>query len=138
MAHDPRFATNTDRLKESAYLVERVGDALATKSNADWRMVLTEAGLQNECLQTYREFVDHPHTQAIGLIGWTVQAGSQLPWATPNPPGVPSLDPGSPQAMAPCLGEHTRAILRELDYQPDDIERLISQGVADGPAEARP
>jgi CoA:oxalate CoA-transferase len=135
LAHDPRFATNTDRLNEAAYLVKKVGDALATKSNAEWRAILTEAGLQNECLQTYREFVDHPHTQAIGLIGWTVQAGSEVPWASPNPPGVPALDPVSPEALAPRRGEHTHAILQELNYPLTEIARLISQRVVDGPIE---
>ena len=129
IAIDPRFATNTDRLAHAAFLIKAVGDVLATRTAAEWRTILTEAGLQNEVLQSYTEFVDHPHTQAVGLIGWTQQPGSDVPWATPNPPGVAPLEPGTLQAQAPRLGEHTRRILGELGYEAASIARLITGGI---------
>ena len=129
MAADPRFQSNTDRLKHAPYLVGRVRDVLATRTAAEWREILTAAGLQNEVVQTYKEFVDHPHTEASGLISWTVQPGSQTRWPTPNPPGTPRLQSGTPGATCPALGQHTREILAGLGYGSADIERLYTDRV---------
>jgi crotonobetainyl-CoA:carnitine CoA-transferase CaiB-like acyl-CoA transferase len=129
MAADLRFQSNTDRLKHAPYLVGRVREVLATRTAAEWRDVLTAAGLQNEVIQTYKEFVDHPHTEASGLITWTVQPGSDLRWPTPNPPGTVRLQSGTPEATCPTLGQHTREVLAGLGYGPGDIERLFTDRV---------
>jgi CoA:oxalate CoA-transferase len=128
IAADPKFATNTDRLQHADYLIKTVGDTLATKTAAEWRAVLTKAGLQNEVLQTYSEFVDHPQTAAVGVIGWTRQPGSDVPWATPNPPGIAPLIAGTPEALAPKRGEHTAEILGELGYDTGAIAALLLAG----------
>ncbi len=125
LADDPRFADHTGRVAHAAYLTGRVAEVIKTKTAAAWRDTFTAAGLQNELLQSYREFVTHPHTEATGLIEWTVQPGSDQPWATPNIPGAPRLEPGTPEALCPGLGQHTREILGELGYQDADIETMI-------------
>lgn len=41
-----------------------------------------------------------------------------------------SATPGAVTRPAPRLGEHTRAVLGELGYAPDEVERLIAEGAA--------
>ena len=126
---DPRFKTTTDRYNNATFLAEEVAAIISTRPAAEWRDKLTAAGLQNEVVQTYEDFVHHPHTEATGLISWTEHPGGGAPWATPNPAGTPRLEPGAPDAVAPALGQHTREILAGLGYAAADIARLIEQGV---------
>lgn len=129
---DPRYATTTDRYAHAAYLMQRAADAIKTKPAAEWRALLTKAGLQNELVQTYEDFVHHPHAEATELISWTEQPGSDKPWATPNPPGTTRLKSGAPDAIAPSLGQHTKIILAELGYAPGDIAKLREAKVVAG------
>ena len=129
LAEDSRFSTRDGRRTNSEALYNAVRERLATKPAAHWRDGLTEAGLQNEILQTYEEFVRHPHTEATGLISWMTQPGSDEPWAMPNVPGLPRLDPDAPQDIAPRNGQHSREILTELGYGQSDIDTLASDGV---------
>ena len=129
LAEDSRFSTREGRRTHSEPLYSAVRERLAMKPAAHWRDGLTEAGLQNEILQTYEEFVRHPHTEATGLISWMTQPGSDEPWAMPNVPGLPRLDPDAPQDIAPRNGQHSREILAELGYGQSDIDTLASDGV---------
>ena len=129
---DPRFKTTTDRYANALWLAERVRAIIATRPAAEWRDRFTKAGLQNEVVQTYTQFVEHPHTEASGVISRTLQPGSDVAWPTPNPPGTARLVSGAADAVAPTKGQHTRAVLAEAGYSPEDIERLIRDTVAVG------
>ncbi|MEZ5850496.1 MAG: CaiB/BaiF CoA-transferase family protein [Hyphomicrobiaceae bacterium] len=127
---DPKFATTSLRYAQAPYLVDRVSDIIKTRPAAEWRDMLTAAGLQNEVVQTYADFVEHPHAKATGVVSWVTQEGSDIPWATPNPPGTAKLVQDAPEAAAPRKGQHTREILAEAGYTPADIDRMLSAGIA--------
>ncbi len=129
IGEDPRYATTQQRGEHATFLNGKVAEVLVTRTAPEWRDVLTEAGLQNEVLQTYPEFVDHPHTKATGLITMAVQPGSDIPWPVPNTPGAPRPASGTPEATAPAFGQHTRMILDELGYAPAEIARLVEARV---------
>lgn len=129
---DPRYATTPKRYEHGPYLVQRARDVIKTNTAVYWRDKLTAAGLQNEIIQSYDEFVGHPHTEASGVISWTLQPGSEQRWATPNPPGTRRLESGSAEAVAPKLGQHTREILAGLGHSEVEIETLIAGKVVAG------
>ena len=126
---NPRYATTTDRYANAAELNEVVAAIIKTRPAAEWRDKLTAAGLQNEVVQSYDDFVRHPHTEATGLITWTEHPGGGAPWATPNPAGTQRLVSGAPDATAPALGQHTDAILSELGYAAAAIEKLRKEKI---------
>jgi crotonobetainyl-CoA:carnitine CoA-transferase CaiB-like acyl-CoA transferase len=126
---DPRFRTTTDRYTHAAFLGEEVAKIIKTRPATEWRDKFTEAGLQNEIVQTYDDFVRHPHTEATGLITWTEHDGGGAPWATPNPAGTPRMSNGDDDSKAPTLGQHTRQILAGLGYGDGDIDALVARKV---------
>ncbi len=122
LAADPRFAGAADRSAHAETLNAAVGTHIVGAPTAYWQARLTAAGIQNEALQDYAQFVEHPQTAAMGLISYLAQPGSDQLWPVPNPAGAPPLISGSPQATAPALGQHTDEVLLELqetdDYTP--------------------
>ena len=129
LAGDPRMATNTSRRDHADELNDRARRMFATATMAHWQTVLTEARIQHEKLQTYREFVDHPQTAAIGAVARLPQPGGDVAWPVPNVPGLARLAPGNQSAAAPTLGQHTSEILADHGYDPSAIERLVADGV---------
>jgi CoA:oxalate CoA-transferase len=129
---DPRFKTTTDRYTNAPFLADQVAAIIKTRPATEWRDKFTAAGLQNEIVQTYDDFVAHPHTAASGVITWTEHEGGGVAWATPNPAGTPRLVSGAPDALAPTLGQHTREILSGLGYSAADIAHLIEAKVVAG------
>jgi crotonobetainyl-CoA:carnitine CoA-transferase CaiB-like acyl-CoA transferase len=129
MGEDARFASGNGRLAHADHINHTVSDTLKTKPSAHWRDAFTEAGLQNEVVQTYEEFVHHPHVEETGFISWLVHPGSDTPWPVPNIPGLPRLDPAAPDSVAPRNGQHTREVLTELGFSTADIDALASDGV---------
>lgn len=129
IAADPRFATNKQRLEHADFLVGTVTEILSTRSTDEWQEVLIENGVQNERLRDYREFVQHPQPEAVGLLSWLLQPGSDEPWPVPNVPGMPKLAQDDATAISPTLGQHTREIMADIGYAADDIERFVSDGV---------
>jgi len=45
-----------------------------------------------------------------------------------NPLNLEGVEKVVPR-VAPAVGQHTREILAEIGYQPEDVERLIGSGV---------
>lgn len=112
---DDIFQTTDPRLHA------RLEKAFLSKDRAQWL-----AGAQDVCLEpvlTIPEVAQDPWLRERGLVR-TVE-------------GVPQ--PGSPLSAAFDLqggtlpaapGQHTRAWLESAGYQPDEVERLIEQGIA--------
>lgn len=129
LAADERFKRTTTRYGYVDELTSAAAKVLSTKTAAEWRELFTAAGLQNEVLQTYPEFVAHPQPEALGLFCHSVQPGSAETWPVPVPPGVAKPKPGSPEATSPTNGQHTREIMSELGYSAAEIEKLAADKV---------
>ena len=128
LSKDQRFELAADRLKNRDSLTKILNSIFSEHETEYWRQQLSNAGIQNEAVQTYTEFVENKHVVETGLISWLDQPGSATPWPVPNVPGLPQLITNGLDALSPRIGQHTREVMQQLNYSDDDIEYLASCG----------
>jgi crotonobetainyl-CoA:carnitine CoA-transferase CaiB-like acyl-CoA transferase len=110
---DPRFRTWQQRAEHVEELTRRLDERLARRPSAWWCERLRAAGIMHERVNSYLEFLEHPHVKATALVEWLEQPGvGTVP--LPRAPGLPPLAAGDRRAVAPGLDQHREEILREL------------------------
>jgi crotonobetainyl-CoA:carnitine CoA-transferase CaiB-like acyl-CoA transferase len=133
---DPRFHTWPRRAEHAEPLTARLVAALARRDTRAWCERLRGAGIMHERVNSYLEFLEHPHVTATGAVAWLDQPGvGTVP--LPRAPGLPVPRPGEPRAAAPGLDQHREEILREIGLGPRPAATAID---TDGrePAHAAP
>lgn len=112
---DPRMASNSDRVENHDYVAETIGAVLATRTLAEWMELFEREGVNAGPIQTFAELAEDPQIAALGLLRAhaSEQFGSFGYVAAPITfDATVSADrPRDP----PRLGEHTEAILAELE-----------------------
>jgi len=83
----------------------------------------------HEQLNTYTAVLGQPQVAASGAVAWLEHPGVPRRLPVPNLIGAAPLETGLPAAIAPGLGEHTEAILREHGFAASEIARLRDAGV---------
>lgn len=109
---DPRFDTKESRVAHEAILRGLLIPRFKAEPNAYWEKHLSELDVMHAPIYGYGEFLAHPQTAASKAVA-TVDHPSigRIPVATV--PGYAPVDPASPLARAPEIGEHTEEVLRE-------------------------
>ncbi|GIL06721.1 MAG: CoA transferase [Betaproteobacteria bacterium] len=124
---DPRFRTNSDRMRNLEALVAAMNAVLVTRTRAQWIEAFDAAGVPVGPVHSIGEALAHPQTQARGMVVDLVH-----PQAGPTKAlGCPlhfSDTPTSIERPAPLLGEHTREVLREHGYSDEQIDALAAEG----------
>jgi crotonobetainyl-CoA:carnitine CoA-transferase CaiB-like acyl-CoA transferase len=110
LEHDPRFATNSDRLEHRDELNARISALFCGRRVDELIDVLTAAGVPCGRVRTIEQVLADPQLAARNMLV-DVPAGH----ATVTVPGNPvklSGAPALPVAAPPALGEHTDAVRR--------------------------
>ena len=126
---NPDLEGNEARLAQVEMLVARVGAVLATQPASHWRDLFTEAGLQNEMLLDFQQFLDHPQVAETELFSWLDLAGLEGSLPIPNPPGIPKIEGGTPTGTSPVTGQHNDEVLGALGFDAAAIADLRQRGV---------
>lgn len=131
---DDRFHTNEQRWENRAGLREILNDEFSDYGREDLCEQLASAGVPAGPLQHVDEVTEDPHLEARNMLTDSHNLYTDTPVKTANPPF--STTDGRPDLgeRPPDQGEHTRAVLEELGYSDDQIERMIEVGAA-GPSE---
>ena len=126
---DARFRTNADRTANHSELFPVLSEILRQRTTDAWIDALEKIGVPCGPINAMDKVVNHPQVQAREMITQVVHQITG-PVAVPGMPIKLSETPGSVNAPAPSLGEHTTAVLTELlGMRLDEVERLRQEGV---------
>lgn len=127
LAEDPGLADNAGRDARAAELYSVIDDWVATLDAADVLKIAGEAGVPASRIFSVADMFDDPQYAARAMLEWaTLPDGKRF-----RIPGVvPKLGetPGATESLGPALGEHTHAVLAELGYPPEEIQRMHQVG----------
>lgn len=120
---DPRFSSGPARLQNRDAMHAEIDRVFSGLTCAEVVGRLEKAEIANARLNDMAEFWGHPQLKARSR--WAKVGSPAGPLDALKPPfnmsGMePRMDP------VPALGEHTRAVLRELGYDDPDIDRLAA------------
>ena len=127
---DPRFATEQSRGANDAALGEELERVFASRTAAEWERLLTAADVP--CV----EVAEFDHGKWLNVSPWVKEAGFFVPTSHPSlggkyfRHGPPWSFSETPPTWGPSiyLGEHTRAILKEVGYDEETIEEMAAAG----------
>jgi crotonobetainyl-CoA:carnitine CoA-transferase CaiB-like acyl-CoA transferase len=120
---DPKFRTNADRVAHRAETDDLVQQAIAKRPADFWNDELAKFGVPCAPINTLKQVLEHPHTEATGLI-----VRYDHPHGGPiESVGLPIIlgdEPRQAGTPPPMLGENTQEILQQLGFSPQQIEEL--------------
>ena len=126
MIDDPRFRTNTDRVRNIDECDGAVADFIAARSLADNMAIFETAEVTANPVYEIDQLLDDPHVQERGVI---VEAPDEEAGSVLMHNVIPRLSetPGRLRFAAPSLGQHTRE-----DPDGDRLRRRTNCGVGRG------
>ncbi len=130
LPNDVRFADREARRSNETALLAVVRPLLASLTAAECSARLATHRVMHEQLNSYTGFLQQPQVAASGAVAWLEHPGVPQSLPLANVIGAAPLESG--RAIAPGLGEHSSAILREHGFQPSEIADLRQAGVVQG------
>jgi len=120
---EPKFRTNADRVAHRNETISHVQSAIAQHAVAYWNDALSGVGVPCAPINSIAQLLDHPHTQASGIIvEYEHQTAGRLKGV-----GHPVLIDGAERHAGlppPMLGQHTDDVLGEMGLSPEAISEL--------------
>ena len=126
LADDPRFRTNTDRVRHRDALDAEIGSWCARHDLAFIQKTADSAAIGNSRYNLASEVLEHPQLSARDRWREIGTPNGPIPALLP-PPVIEGFDP--PMGSVPGLGEHTDRVLSDAGLDADDIAALRARGV---------
>ena len=128
MIDDPKFRTNTDRVRNIDECDGIVAAWIADRTLAENMALFEAAEITATPIYEIDQLLDDPHVQARGVI---VEAPDEEAGSVLMHNIIPRLSetPGQLRSAAPRLGQHTRSVLESIGYDAERLALLASQGV---------
>lgn len=124
---DARFATNADRVSNSAELTQVLEEVLTTQPTAHWIEILNEQRIPVASVRNLQDVLAWEQIAAMNFLE-SLSSDSGETYTVVDPPFTVdgALKYRKP---APSLGQHTAEVLEELNISKSEIADLVSAGV---------
>jgi crotonobetainyl-CoA:carnitine CoA-transferase CaiB-like acyl-CoA transferase len=126
---DPRFADNTERMKNLAALTEIMSARLRSWKVRDLIAALEAEGVPCGPINSIADMVADPQTAARDMVVELEHTRAGRTRALGLPIKL-SASPGKVARAAPVLGQHTREVLGEFGFSSGEIDALVASGAA--------
>lgn len=126
---DPRYATNVKRVENRVQLLADLEKLFRTRTTAEWEASFREAKGLFGAVLSFSDLFDHPQVRHAGIVG-SVRHETLGDIPQLRSPIELSETPAALGMAPPLLGQHTREILIELGYAPEEAEQLVEAGAA--------
>jgi formyl-CoA transferase/CoA:oxalate CoA-transferase len=128
-AADPRFAKNSDRVRNYRVLRPIVAEVFLRRTRAEWIALLNDAGIPAGSVRNLHEVLTDEQLLAREMVHTLPHASAGSVQVLGTPVKL-SATPGAVRSAPPALGEHTDAVLAEdLGLAAGDIAALRAAGV---------
>jgi len=128
LIQDKKFLTVADRVINRSELTKLLEKKLAEKTSKEWETIFDKVGVANGPILYIDEVFQDPqviHQQMLlEMVHPSVGKMKTLGF-----PVKLSRTPGRLELPPPLKGQHTEEVLKELGYQPQDIETMRKEGV---------
>lgn len=128
MIDDPRFRTNTDRVRNIDACDAAVGEFIASRTLARNMAIFEAAEVTANPVYEIDQLVEDPHVQGRGVL---VEAPDDDVGSVLMHNIIPRLSgtPGRFRLPAPNLGQHSRSVLESIGVEAERIDALAADGV---------
>ncbi|MET0501323.1 MAG: CoA transferase [Candidatus Binatia bacterium] len=128
IAADDRFKSRDSRRQNYEALEQELAPVFATKPRQEWLRRLEADDVPVASLYNVAEVLEDPQVRHLDLVEEVTHPQAGKLQFVGGPVGYDGLAK-APSSPPPLLGEHTAAILKELGYDPADVEKLVAQGI---------
>ena len=104
-------------------LYQRLADFMPARTTAEWMELFEQLDIPATPIYSLDQLTEHPHLKAVGLFQKTQHPTEGLIREI-RPTMNFSATPLALRRHAPSLGEHTREVLLEVGFTPEEIARI--------------
>ncbi|MHC8320466.1 CaiB/BaiF CoA transferase family protein [Pseudomonas sp. GB2N2] len=123
LLEDPRFCRMSERMLNINELYGILGEAIATKTSADWEKIFAEADVPHGQVRELNDLMKDEYLKETGFFQH-VEHPTEGELVMTSIPVQFSASPGNVRYLPPNLGEHSLEILAEVGYSADTAARL--------------
>src|SRR5579871_1366817 len=109
----PHYESNAARIANRGVLAPLLDEIFRQRPAAEWISLLRGAGIPCSLARNFAEVANDPQTEVRNMFPLMEHPTAGRHRVTGTPVKL-SDTPGSPSTAAPLLGQHTRAVLKEL------------------------
>lgn len=128
VTNDPRFATNSMRVKNREILNQILHELFKQKNAHEWIDLLQAARVPCGLVNSISQVVNHPQTQHRQMIVEMEHPKAGKIKVLGNPIKL-SRTPPQYKLHPPLLGQHSEEILKELGFTDEDISKLREESI---------